>query len=182
MTDYCHKQEVYKNVNRKGKIRLTDYGKANIVGIEGLLWSENNINTDRLEYMLLPKLLGLAERAWAKDPDWALEADSLKQARLYNKAWSQFVNVTGKHELPRLSYYNGGYNYRIPPPGIKQENGSILANNEFPGLQLRYTTNGKDPDATSPEYSKPIAAKGIVRIAAFDAAGRHGEVMQMENK
>ncbi|MEO8110536.1 MAG: family 20 glycosylhydrolase [Ginsengibacter sp.] len=171
-----------ENVDRTGKIRLTDYGKANIVGIEGLLWSENNINTDRLEYMLLPKLLGLAERAWAKDPDWALEADSLKQARLYNKAWSQFVNVTGKHELPRLSYYNGGYNYRIPPPGIKQENGSILANSEFPGLQLRYTITGKDPNATSPEYTKPITAKGTIRIAAFDVAGRHGEVMQMENK
>ena len=171
-----------ENVNRTGKIRLTDYGKSNIVGIEGLLWSENNISTDRLEYMMLPKLLGLAERAWAKDPDWAMGTDSLKEVQLYNQAWSRFVNVAGKRELPRLAYYHGGYNYRIPPPGIKKENGSILANDQFPGLQLRYTINGKDPDISSPEYLKPVAAKGIIRIAAFDVKGRHGEVMQIENR
>ncbi|MDQ6761679.1 MAG: family 20 glycosylhydrolase, partial [Bacteroidota bacterium] len=171
-----------KIVNRTGKIRLTDYGKSNIVGIEGLLWSENNISADRLEYMMLPKLLGMAERAWAKDPSWALETDSAKEDQLYNTAWSHFVNVLGKRELPRLSYYNGGYNYRIPPPGIKNENGNILANNQFPGLQLRYTINGKDPDIYSTLYAQPIMTKGNIRIAAFDASGRRGEVMQMENK
>lgn len=170
------------NINRTGKIRLTDYGKSNIVGIQGLLWSENNVSKDRLEYMLFPKLLGIAERAWSKNPDWATETDTVKENQLYNHAWSQFVNVAGKRELPRLSYYNGGYNYRIPPPGIKKQNGNIEANNQFPGLELRYTTNGKDPVASSARYLKPITAKGRIRIAAFDVNNRPGEVMEMENK
>ena len=57
-----------------GKDRLTDYGKANVLGIQGNLWSETLGGDGRLDYKLVPKLLGLAERAWAADPDWALGA------------------------------------------------------------------------------------------------------------
>ena len=34
-----------------GKDRLTDYGKAHIDGIEGLLWGENMTSNDAFEYM-----------------------------------------------------------------------------------------------------------------------------------
>ncbi len=57
------------------KERLTDFGKSNIVGIQGLLWAENLRTVEDMEYLLLPKLLGVAERAWAKEPEWALETD-----------------------------------------------------------------------------------------------------------
>jgi len=53
------------------------------------------------DYMLVPKLFGLAERAWAPDPDWATERDGAKAASLYRDAWSRFVNVVGQRELPR---------------------------------------------------------------------------------
>src|SRR5207248_10899 len=52
-----------------GKDPLTDYGRAHIVGIQGNLWSETLGGDGRLEYMMLPKLFALAERAWAPDPD-----------------------------------------------------------------------------------------------------------------
>ncbi len=67
-----------------------------------------------LEYMLLPRLLGFAERAWAKDPEWALASDTNEIRTLYADAWSSFLNVIGKRELPLLDYYAGGYGYRIP--------------------------------------------------------------------
>ena len=35
------------------------------------LWGETIKSPNDMEYMLLPRLLGFAERAWAKDPDWA---------------------------------------------------------------------------------------------------------------
>lgn len=64
----------------KGKEQLTELGKSNILGIQGAIWSENIRNPERLEYMLLPKLLALAERAWAKEPAWATESDQSKSA------------------------------------------------------------------------------------------------------
>src|SRR5213076_1240035 len=96
-----------------GKDRLTDYGRAHIVGIQGNLWSETLGAEGRLEYMLLPKLFGLAERAWAPDPDWARERDPAKSDSLYRQAWSRFVNVVGQRELPRLDREVPGLNYRI---------------------------------------------------------------------
>jgi len=71
-----------------GKDRLTDYGRAHILGIQGNLWSETIGGDGRLDYMLAPKLFGLAERAWAPDPDWAREADTARATALYREAWS----------------------------------------------------------------------------------------------
>ena len=169
-------------LDQTGMIRLTDYGKSNIVGVQGLLWSENNVNTARLEYMMLPKLLGLAERAWSKDPEWATTSDAAKADGLYKQSWTEFANLMGKRELPRLNYYNGGYAYRIPEPGVKIENGRAVVNVQFPGLQIRYTSDGSEPDANSSLYSGPVSEKGLIKVAAFDAGGRRGRVVELENR
>ncbi len=155
-----------------GKDLLTDFGKTNILGLEGLIWSETLRSADNLEYMVLPKLLGLAERAWAQDPAWAAEKDSATMRREYEKAWSVFATVTGKRELPRLSSYRGGFKYRVPAPGAVIANGQLYANMQLPGFTIRYTTNGKEPGAGSPVYTAPITEKGEIRLRAFDASGR----------
>ncbi|WP_237144345.1 family 20 glycosylhydrolase [Pontibacter pamirensis] len=165
-----------------GKERLTEAGKKNIVGLQAPLWSENIRTPERLEYMLLPKLLGLAERAWAPDPVWATEADAAKSETAYNEAWSEFVNILGKRELPRLNYYAGGFNYRIPTAGATVENGKVVANVQLPGLEVRYTINGADPTKNSTLYTGPISEKGTVKFKVFDSIGRAGRVTIIENK
>ncbi|WP_291947186.1 family 20 glycosylhydrolase [Chitinophaga sp.] len=156
-----------------GKDRLTGFGQSNIRGIMGLLWSETVSNSERMEYMILPKLLGLAERAWAQDPDWATEKDPVKADALYNQAWSVFTNVVGKRELPRLDKLNGGYAYRIPTPGVQVDEGEVSANVQFPGMVIRYTTNGEEPTLKSPVYTAPFKAVGkTVKFKVFDTRGR----------
>ena len=167
--------------NFMGKERLTEYGKTNIAGLQGLLWGENITSDGALEYMLLPKLLGLAERAWAVDPQWAVEKDTAAAQELYARAWSVFTNAAGKKELPRLDYYHGGFNYRIPPPGAVIEDGKVLANIQLPGFDLRYTTDGTEPTVKSNEYTGPISGKGIIKIKAFDTRGRGGRSATVEN-
>lgn len=171
-----------KNPDRTKMIRLTDYGKSNIVGLQGLLWSENNVTTERLEYMMLPKLLGLAERAWAQEPEWAIGEYSALNDLYYTNAWTLFSNILGKRELPRLNYYHGGYSYRIPEVGLKVENSRVFANIQIPGLEIRYTKDGSDPVSGSTLYTGPVVEKGKLRFAAFDVAGRRGKVMEVENK
>jgi hexosaminidase len=164
-----------------GKDRLTAYGAENITGIQGLLWSETVKTSDRMEYMILPKLFGLAERAWAKNPDWATEKDSARSEELYRNAWSTFVNVVGKRELVRLDHYNGGYNYRIPTPGLLASNGAVTANIQLPGFTIRYTTNGKEPDSKSKIYTGPVTDKGTLRFRAFDTRGRGSRTVSVVN-
>jgi hexosaminidase len=158
----------------KGKERLTDYGKQNIPGIQGLLWSETLKSAEQMEYMLLPKLLALSQRAWSQDPAWTTEKDSVKAQVLYNQDWSHFVNVVGKRELPRLNFYAGGFNYRIPTVGTTVIDGKVVANVQFPGLTIRYSTDGKEPTVNSDEYTAPIPNKGAIRFKAFNAVGRGG--------
>jgi len=166
-----------------GKQRLTDYGKTNILGLQSAVWGENIKSTERLEYMLLPRLLGFAERAWSKDPDWATEPNPAKSDSLYNIAWVNFLNVLGKRELPRLSYFNGGYNYRVPKPGVILQDGKYVANEQFPGLTIRYTTNGKDPDAKSPIYNDAVTINnGEIKFRAFDNKGRGSNVSEPANQ
>ncbi|MGV8878925.1 MAG: family 20 glycosylhydrolase [Sphingobacteriaceae bacterium] len=165
-----------------GKQRLSDYGKQNIVGIQGLLWSETVKGPQRMEYMMLPKLLGLAERAWAKDPEWATEKDSIKSMQLYEQDWSVFTNVLGKRELPRLDHYSGGYNYRIPSPGAIINQGKVVVNSQLPGLTIRYTTDGKDPNLKSRLYERPITEKGVIKLSSFSTTGRVGKMIVIENQ
>ncbi len=159
-----------------GKQRLTDFGKSNIVGIKGLLWEETIKSTGRMEYMMFPKLIALAERAWAKDPDWTTEKDATKAAELYWQAISGFFNVVGKRELPRLNYYAGGFNYRIPAPGLISDNGQVKINMQLPGFTLRYTTDGTEPTTASRAYTAPFTAKGTIKVKAFNSLGRSGSV------
>lgn len=164
-----------------GKERLTDYGKSNILGIQGQLFSENVRNTGILEYLLYPKLLALAERAWVQNPSWATEIDINNSETLYNKDWSVFVNVLGKKELPRLDYYSEGFGYRIPPVGAIIENGKVSANIQQPGFTIRYTTDGSEPTIKSKIYKSPIAAKGKIMLCVFSSNGRKGKSTVIEN-
>ena len=183
--DYFKNSKVDKDglpLNRNifiGKQRLTDYGKSNILGLQSAVWGENIKSTERLEYMLLPRLLGFAERAWAQDPEWATERDPAKSDSLYQKDWVNFLNVLGKREMPRLSYYNGGYNYRVPKPGVILQDGKYAANVQFPGLTIRYTTDGKDPDEKSKLYNDAVTNSGNeIKFRAFDTKGRGGNVSE----
>ncbi|WP_341842933.1 family 20 glycosylhydrolase [Chitinophaga caseinilytica] len=157
-----------------GKDRLTEYGASNIVGIQSALWSETVKSPQRVEYMVLPKLLGMAERAWAPDPSWTQDLGQ------YNEAWNKFANVVGQREIPRLATLNGGYNYRIPTAGVKNDNGKVLTNVQLPGLIVRYTTDGKEPSAKSPAWSGPIDAKGTLRFRVFDQTGRGGRTVTVQ--
>jgi len=169
-------------VNRNifiGKQRLTDYGKGNIIGLQCAVWGENIKSTERLEYMLLPRLLGFAERAWAQDPQWATEPNAAKSDSLYNIAWVNFLNVVGKRELPRLNYIDGGYSYRIPKPGVTLQDGKYYANEQFPGLTIRYTIDGTEPTAASPEYKDAVTNTGSgLKFRAFDTKGRGSNVSE----
>ncbi|MCJ8209821.1 carbohydate-binding domain-containing protein [Mucilaginibacter sp. RS28] len=163
------------------KEALTATGKANIVGIQGQLWSETVRSKERMEYMLLPKLLGLAERAWAPDPDWATDPDPIASEGKYQKSWVAFCNQLGKKELPKLDYINKGYQYRIPTAGVEIDGGMVKANSQFPGFIIRYTTDGSIPTVKSSEYKQPLTIRGKINFRVFNKAGRGGRTVSVTN-
>jgi hexosaminidase len=156
------------------KVRLTPQGKENILGIQGQLWTENTKSGEMAEYLLFPRVLALSERAWSQDPAWAQVADATKRNQLLLQAWNEFANRLGQKELPRLDYLANGIGYRLPPPGIVIKNELAYINVEFPGLTIRYTTDGTEPTAQSAVYSAPVAVKKgtVVKTITTNTKGR----------
>jgi hexosaminidase len=163
----------YTDERFTGKERLTEEGRANVLGLQAQLWSETLRGMDRLEYYYLPKMLGLAERAWHGQAAWGDIADRQERDAAIDAAWNAFANAVSLRELPRLDRLNGGYNYRLAPPGVKVEGGRLLVNTAYPGMAVRYTTDGFEPTATSPLYTGPVAVDAeIVTASTFDSRGR----------
>src|SRR6185312_9792423 len=108
----------------------------------------------------------------AKSPQWAEIGDSATRNSALQHAWNQFANRLGQRELPRLDYLAGGVKYRLPPPGAAIRNGRLEANVAMPGFDVRYTTDGTQPELTSQLYSIPVTAKGVVKLRSFDTRGR----------
>lgn len=163
----------------KGKTMLTESGKKNILGISGTLWGETTRTWEQVEYMAFPKILGLAERAWSEQPDWATIEDKNVRTMLREADWNHFANKMGQIELPRLDQYK--VNYRIPLPGAIIENNELKANIRFPGLELRYTLDGSEPTMSSRKYDHPVKlnVNDHVRIAAFSKTGRKSRVVSL---
>jgi len=155
-----------------GMEKLKPEAYDNIVGLQGHLWSEFIKGGEMLEYFYMPKFLGLAERAWSGQQKWGSIEDKKERVDAFDQAWNEFANVVGQREMPRLDYLFGGFNYRLPPPGAVVRDGQLHANIDFPGLEIRYTVDGSEPDANSHKYSGPVEVSGPVRLKSFDTRGR----------
>ena len=75
----------------------------NIVGAEALLWSENNRSIDHVTYQMLPKAVGIWERAWNAAPDWPSEA-------AFAADFNRFYSILVKKEMP--AWDKAGYHYK----------------------------------------------------------------------
>ncbi|MGA0555243.1 family 20 glycosylhydrolase [Larkinella sp. VNQ87] len=159
-------------LNFAGLEKMKPEARKNVIGLEAQLWSETVKGRDMMEYYSLPKLLGFAESAWSPERAWETIENRDAREKAIQTGWNAFANALAQRELPRLATLNGGYNYRIPMPGAILENGTLKANVEYPGLSIRYTTDGSEPTAQSTLYTKPVAVFGNVKLKSFDAAGR----------
>jgi hexosaminidase len=163
-------REINRAEEYKDMVRLKPEARKHILGVEAQLWSETIKGREMIEYYMLPKLLGFAESAWAKERRWELIDNDERRERLMDDQWNIFANTLAQKELPRLNYLNGSYNYRIPLPGAIIENGMLMANIEFPGLELRFTTDGTEPDISSTLYAAPVEVNSPIRMKAFDSS------------
>jgi hexosaminidase len=164
----------------EGMERLLPENRKNIVGLQAQLWSETLKGHMMLEYYLLPKLFAFAEKAWSRAPEWESEADDRIRIRKVQSGWNLLANRIGQFEFNRLERIFGGSNFRIPAPGAIIENGKLHANTAFPGLIIRYTTDGSDPDSNAPIYQSPVEVSGSIKLRAFTPGGRAGWITEVK--
>lgn len=155
------------------KERLTPEGVQNVLGIQGQLWAETVMGSDMMEYYVFPKIFGLVERAWAKDPAWASIENTEARKLKIDQDYALFAAKLGYFELQRLNYTNGGLNYRVSPAGAIVKGGMLYANTEFPGFNIYYTLDGSEPTQKSTLYTSPVKlpAGKEVKLKVFSVSG-----------
>jgi hexosaminidase len=104
--------------------------------------------------MLLPKMMGVSERAWTAIPEWS---NDLTNIQAYNEARHQYNLKIGTRELPLLR--GMGFNFRVGPPGIKLVDGMLYINTQYPDELVTYTLDGSEPTIDSPRWMTPVPVK-----------------------
>jgi hexosaminidase len=125
---------------------LTANQQKYIVGVQANLWTEYITTEDKVEYMLLPRMLALSEVAWTP---------------LANKNYTDFSEVRLPQHLAWMD--KEGVNYRVPQAiGAKDTimiGSALTVNLKSPvaGAKVYYTIDGYAPRETEMEYTKPMS-------------------------
>lgn len=160
---------------------------AKVSGIQAQLWSETVLSDDSANYMLFPRLIAFAERAWTK-PAWAVPyqqgriyshqsaAFNSDKRRLMYHDWVGFSRVLSHKILPSLAQQ--GILFRLPTPGAKIDDGWLYANVMYPGLVIEYKQENSQQWRV---YSQPIKSHGKVelrsRLSGFSRVSRTVSVL-----
>ncbi|PMG75724.1 beta-N-acetylhexosaminidase [Shewanella sp. 10N.286.51.B7] len=158
-------------------------------GIQGQLWSETVRSDDVAEYMIYPRVLMLAEKAWHQ-ADWEVpyqysgavyDANSgFFTAELREKQqqqWNELANTLGQKEFAKLDKANIAY--RLPTVGAKVINGKLHTNIAFPGLQIEY----RDQRGIWTLFKQPVEVTGEVEVRTISPDGnRKGRSLSLSNR
>ena len=84
--------------------------------------------------------------------------------------WNLFVNNLGQQAIPFLNHQHKDLNIHLPKPGGVIANDTLFVRTQFPGIKVRYSTDGSLPTANDKVYDNPVAvaADAKVMLSAFD--------------
>jgi hexosaminidase len=128
-----------------------------ILGGQACLWTENVRTPQRLEYMLLPRMLALSEVLWTPAA---------------NKDYPKFVDKVEKQftlfDRKKINYAKSMYNVSIDPVFDSATKTIKVALNAQTGDKylIRYCTRATAPDCMDPIYTGPLELKDDAEIKA----------------
>ncbi|NAX20353.1 beta-N-acetylhexosaminidase [Vibrio sp. V39_P1S14PM300] len=140
-------------------------------GLSAQLWSETVRNDEQYQYMVFPRVLAAAERAWHRagwENDYKVGVEYSQQTNLVDKLalnqdYNRFANLLGQRELAKLE--KAGIDYRLPVPGARIEQGQLAMNVQFPGVELQYSLDGTQwqtyIDSQRPEVSGEVFIRSV---------------------
>lgn len=134
-----------------------------VLGAQANVWTEYITTPSHLEYMVLPRMLALAEAVWSPAA---------------KKNWLDFNNRLQYHftgfEQKGYTFSKGNFTVDILPTS---PNGKLLVElkAENPAVAIHYTTDGTLPGLSSKRYTAPIAIEQSQVVKAISVLD--GKVM-----
>ena len=162
------------------KVTLDPDKRSNLIGIQSQLFSETVRTEHILNEMLLPNMLVFAERAWASRPTWISLPAEQQKAPMFEE-WNLFVNNLGQQAIPFLNHQFKDLNIHLPKPGAIIEKDTLFVRTQFPGIKVRYSTDGSLPTANDKVYDNPVAVAtdAKVMLRAFDNNNKGGKAIEV---
>lgn len=133
---------------------LTADDAHHVLGAQANVWTEYITTAEHLEYMVLPRMVALAEVVWTPKE---------------NKDWDSFngrlQNQFRAYEQKGLNYCPGNFTVNIKP---KPENGKLKVelSTEILNGEVYYTLDGNEPTLQSEKYTTPIEIKSSAVLNA----------------
>ncbi len=138
------------------KDSLTEKDRKYILGVQANLWTEYVPTESQAEYMMFPRLAAISDVAWreSENRNWDDFTERLeKQFKRYDALGVNYsttsYNVTAKYEVDKKSH-----------------NIIVTLENELGNAQIRYTTDGSEPNEKSQLYDGPFHTNENVKIKA----------------
>ena len=137
-----------------------------VLGAQGNVWTEYISTAEHLEYMVLPRMLALAETVWspAASKDWNSFS---KRLQFHFKAF----DAKGLHYSP------GNFTVDIKP-AAKNGKLEVALFSEVPTASILYTTDGSVPTVSSAVYTQPIAVESTQTVRAVTM--QNGKIMNLQ--
>ena len=145
---------------------LTAAEEKYVLGAQANVWAEYIVTREHLEYMVLPRMLALAEVVWTP-----------KQ----QKNWLSFNQRLPYHfrgfEQKGLHYSPGNFTIDIKP---LSQNGKIMVNlaTEAMNGEIYYTLDGTSPGENSLKYTIPVSIDSSLTVQAVTVL--NGKVMNLK--
>jgi hexosaminidase len=147
-------------------------------GLSAQLWSEVVRTDQQMEYMIYPRAVSVAERAWHR-ASWEQDYKAGREykggethqvdTKTLDQDWLRFANLIGQRELAKMD--KAGVSYRLPVPGARIVGGQLEANISLPGLGIEYSTDGGKQWQRYDDKARPTVA-GDVQIRAISPDGK----------
>ena len=168
-----------KYIDKTEKIKSENLN--NFLGIQSQLWTETVIDNEVFDELFMPNIIVFSERAWGKRPKWILSKNFEDQKSKMILDWENFTSFIGGSFLPFITE-NFQIKYHLPKPGGKLIRNKLFLKTQFPGLKIRYTTDGSIPNMNSKVYSGPVVVKkrNDIYARSFDESGRGGLIIKIE--
>lgn len=145
-------------------------------GLSAQLWSEVVRTDNQMEYMIYPRMISVAERAWHRagwEQDYKAGREykggetHLVDVKALESDWQRFANLLGHRELAKLD--KAGVHYRLPVPGARVVGGKLEANTSFPGMVVEFSTDGGKNWQRYNDKARPqVSGEVQVRTASPD--------------
>ncbi|WP_346858051.1 family 20 glycosylhydrolase [uncultured Draconibacterium sp.] len=135
---------------------LTTEEAKHIIGAQANIWTEQMPNGKHVEYMIMPRMTALSEVLW-----------STKESRDWGNFSKRMETQYQRFEKLDINYATSAFQVAATPElDSKSKAIKIALSTEAWQPEIRYTTDGTEPNANSTLYTKPFKITETTTVKA----------------